>query len=521
MIHCWGRTTLQNSQGPLTREQFTSLVFTPIENTPVDAVFFSFGSGNVAEYQSNVLEWPGQADQFKFPNSKNWHSGVEADPKDQYLNPKGLADAGHNPPAVIVEECHKRGMDAFVSLRMNDIHDGQYPPDTWPNPELPSLKRQNPDWLLEGLDYWSALNYAQPQVRALKLKVIEEFFDRWDFDGIELDWLRHTLYFTRGTERDNGKHLTDFMRAVRQSLNQRASKRGRPIEIAVRIPERVEWCLEGGFEVPTWISEGLVNMLILGQGLTELPTLSEFQKLMGAHRLPIYPCMYAYGNGYRMSPDEVIRANAANLWHDGADGLYTFNWFFYGTWRKSLLNEIAEPRRLARKDKNYALVQRFEPAPFEPGGDVFRYNTLLKAAPIPLDLKLGDDAKTVSIPVADDLVSKISRPQRAELWIGLDYLQTGDVLELSLNQKKLEPAEVDVAQHLSLVGPHLSIPSGNGMLSFPAEQDVDLTFKALKLDVPIEMLLSGQNQLAMRLKKRAPSAERPLRVSRIELQLRY
>src|SRR5262249_48307643 len=148
---------------------------TPIEKSPVNAVMFNFGSGNVAEYQSNVLEWPGQADNFKFPESKRWHGGIEVDPKDQYLNPKSLADAGHNPPALIVEECRKRGLNAFVSLRMNDCHDGQHPKDVLPNPELPTFKRQNPDWLVQDLDWWSALDYRVPRVRALKLSVIEEY----------------------------------------------------------------------------------------------------------------------------------------------------------------------------------------------------------------------------------------------------------------------------------------------------------------------------------------------------------
>ena len=101
---------------------------------------------------------------------------------------------------------------------------------------------------------------------------------------LRVAWLRHTLNFRRGTDRENGKYLTQFMRAVRKSLNERASKRGRPIEIAVRIPERVEWCLEGGFEIPTWISEDLVDFLILGQGLTELPNLKEFKTLMKTNR---------------------------------------------------------------------------------------------------------------------------------------------------------------------------------------------------------------------------------------------
>src|SRR5205823_4891401 len=70
LIHCWGRTLFPNSSSPLSRDQFVSIVFTPLENAGVDALLFSFGSGNVAEYQSNVLEWPGQADKFRFPSSK-------------------------------------------------------------------------------------------------------------------------------------------------------------------------------------------------------------------------------------------------------------------------------------------------------------------------------------------------------------------------------------------------------------------------------------------------------------------
>jgi len=105
-----------------------------------------------------------------------------------------------------------------VSLHMNDCHDGQHPRGTLPNPELATFKRLNADWLVDDLDWWTALDYRQPKVRALKLRVVEEFFDRWDFDGIELDWLRHTMNFPRGTERENGKYLTEFVRAVRGSL---------------------------------------------------------------------------------------------------------------------------------------------------------------------------------------------------------------------------------------------------------------------------------------------------------------
>ena len=522
MIHCWGRAALPQNSGPLTRKEFTDLVFAPIGNSGVDTLLFSFGSGNVAEYQSNVLEWPGEADRFRFPESRTWHGGVEVDPKDQYLNPKSLADSGHNPPRIIVDECRRRGMRAFVSLRMNDIHDGQHPRGTLPNPELPTFKRLNPDWLVPDLDWWSALNFEVAPVRELKLRVIEEFFDRWDFDGIELDWLRHTLYFPRGLEREKGKYLTEFMRAVRRSLKQRAAGRGRPIEIAVRVPERVEWCLEGGFEVPTWIREGLVDILILGQGLTECRGLPGFRELMGGRRLPIYPSLYPFGNGYPMYPDEAIRGSAANLWRDGADGLYTFNWFFYGNWRSRLLREISDPDLLRHKDKRYTLVQRFESqrTGLAPRSDSVRFNTMIKAAPLPFTLDRAGAVQTVTVPVADEISSTSNPPGRAELLVGLDGI-TGDVLEFSLNGRVLDPREMDPVKDLAQVNLRLDIPSGQGVLGFPPRRRLDMDFSGLRLPVPVARLTPGLNQFSLRLKRRRPDADRPVRVRRIELSVGY
>ena len=522
MIHCWGRAAFPQNSGPLSRSEFTDLVFTPIEKSGVDTLLFSFGSGNVAEYQSNVLEWPGEADRFRFPESRTWHGGIEVDPRDQYLNPKNLADSGHNPPQIIVDECRRRGMRAFVSLRMNDIHDGQHPRGALPNPELPTFKRINPDWLVPDLDWWSALNFEVAQVRELKLRVIEEFFDRWDFDGIELDWLRHTFYFPRGLEREKGKYLTEFMRTVRRSLGRRAATRGRPIEIAVRVPERVEWCLEGGFDVPTWIREGLLDSLILGQGLTECRGLSGFRELMGGRRLPIYPSLYPFGNGYAMYPDEAIRGSAANLWRGGADGLYTFNWFFYGKWRSRLLGEIADPALLRDKDKRYTLVQRFEAhrTGRSPRYDSVRFNTMIKAAPLPFTLGRAGASQTVTLPVADEVSSTSNPPRRAELLVGLDGLP-GDVLEFTLNGRVLEPEELNAVKDLARVECRLDIPPGQGILGFPPRKRLDMDFNGLRLQVPVARLTRGDNQLRLRLKQRRPGADRPVRVRRIELSIGY
>ena len=522
MVHCFGRAALaQAGVGGaelLTPSQFTALIFEPLADTPVDAIFFSFGSGNVAEYDSRVLEWPGEADRFSFPESKTWHGGIEVDPADQYKNPKHLADAGHNPPALVVAECRRRDVDAFVSFRMNDCHDGQHPKGTIPNPEYPTFKRINPDWLVEDLDWWSALNFAHPRVRALKLKAIEELFERWDFDGIELDWLRHTLYFPRGTEEENGHYLTSLLRDIRRSLDDRAARRGKPIEIAVRIPERVEWCTAGGFEVATWITEDLVDSLILGQGLTEASGVQAFRALMGSRRLPIYGSLYMYGNGYAVSPEAVVRGSAANLWHDGVDGVYTFNWFLRGNWRRGLLRDVAVPERLAAGSKVYTLPHRFQEILGKSGTDFIRYNTTSRAARLPLEMRESESARVLQIPAAEAAAQAVGRTSRCELWLALDHFAEGDQLAVALNGEALLGLEAESsAPRFESVGADVEVPASCGLLGFPDKRRFAGTFQALRLSVPPGLVRAGTNELSLDVVRRRPGIEFPVRVTRVEL----
>jgi len=518
MIHCFGRAALGLANDYLNVEQFKSLVFSPIDVHAVDAMFFSFGCGNVAEYQSDVLEWPGEADRFQFPESRNWHGGMEVDAADQYRNPKALADAGHNPPDVIVEECHRRGIDAFVSFRMNDCHDGQHAKGKLPNPELATFKRQNPDWLVEDLDWWSALDYSHPRVRALKLRIIEEFFDRWDFDGIELDWLRHTLYFPRGTEREKGHHLTDLMRQIRRTLQAKAQWRGRPIEIAVRVPEKLAWCDEGGFDVAGWVREGLVDLLIVGQSVTELPTIGEFHELDEGRTVPVYGCLTPLGNGYAVSPDEVIRGSAARLWADGADGLCAFNWSFFGPWRRDLLGQIADPLTLRRTAQRLTFSHKVEVPSGEPGADYIRYNIQGRDAPLPVQLKAG---ATTTLVFGMGKVPEVpeERHSRGELFIGADFIGNRDVLRFELNGQPLEvPTHGGEIVQVQLGG-SLDIPDGSGILGMAPRESVELGFRGIRLAVPTDALRSRRNELRVTLVERTDGVEHDLRLNRVEMDL--
>ena len=515
MIHCFGKVALGSQKEPLNREQFADLMFGPIDNTPVDTVCFSFGNGNVAEYQSDILEWPGEADGFVFPDSRTWHSGIEVDPSDQYSNPKALAESGNTPPQIVVEECHRRNIRAFVSLRMNDCHDGQHPRGLIPNPELATFKRQHPEWLVEDLDWWTALDYSHPRVRKHRLDIIDEFFEKWDFDGIELDWLRHTLNFPRGTEQKNSHFLTEFLTEVRLLLSEHAKRRGRAIELIVRIPEHVAWCLEGGFHVNEWIQKDLVDGLVLGHSLTHVSHLDGFRKLSQKRKVPLFTCLTPYGDGYSVAPDSVIRGSAANHWSAGSDGLYLFNWFLYGDWRQSLLQEIASPDRIDGLEKQFVLMHRVEAPSGDPGADYVRYNSQAREAVLPLNLSPVAGSNHIDTFITHRSIENSRRYASTELWLAFDFPGSEDDIEIILNGTSL--VRTGIIHNLVTLGGHLDPGPEGGILGISDRAMYDTRFKGLRIAVPESKLIHGKNRLTFILHHRTADEDRDLRISRVEL----
>ena len=311
------------------------------------------------------------------------------------------------------------------------------------------------------------------------------------------------------------------MRKVRRSLNQRAAQRGRPIELGVRIPERIEWCQAGGFDVASWISEDLVDMLILGQGLTSLPTLSEFRTLMGPRKLPIYPCLTPIGNGYMAQPDEVIRGTAANLWNAGADGLYTFNWFYYGPWRKGLLAEISQPSGLTAKNKRYTSIHRVSAPSGQPGADYVRYNSQGRSAPIPFSINVKMGPQTIELVAGADFTSQKDRPQQAQLWLEFDFLGDQDVLSIACNGQPLEVPQTPKGLERKRLGEPLTPPAKQGVLGFPTDRPIDNSFSGVAVPIPLEFLKQGINRWTFTLKQRTPRFNHDLRITRLEIQTDY
>jgi len=335
-----------------------------------------------------------------------------------------------------VREAKKRGLDVFYSFRINDIHDA-FMPD-----ELATFKVEHPEWLIgekrygEVTSYRTALNFALPEVRELKFRVIEELFRKYDFDGLEIDFLRGAPYFLPGKEPENAHLLTELVRRVRSHLDGRGRERGRPIRLAVRVDESPEACRLDGFDVPAWIERSLLDYLILGSGVMDIEV-EEFKKLAGPKGILVYPCLYGWPSKYSPIPAKLAAGLALNYWHQGADGIYLFNWFPHsynnseatGPYMSGLLKQLGDPDVLRAKQRRLMFAaDRGRP------GKCYPHNWMHCVLPATLPTEGGLE---VLIRVGEDLRQGGATPALT-LRVEVENLQEDDRVQIELNGKPVE-----------------------------------------------------------------------------------
>ena len=410
-------------------EEYLKGVVNFLDNSHVDALFWHDGAGgNTANYESDILELTGK------------RSG-EMDP---FL--LKLIEEGNDPPKLVVDAARKRGVDIFYSFRINDCHDSFEIQRL-----IPTFKVQHPEWTIgAGHPYGPKynLNFAVTEVRDLKFRVIEEVFRKYDFDGIEIDFLRSPPYFIPGYEPENAHLLTAFLRRVRKHLRQRGERRGRPITLAVRVDENLEACRLDGFDVATWAKDGLIDLLILGSGAIDIDV-EGFKKLTRDTNVLVYPCVYGWPSGYMPAPPELHRALAMNYWHQGADGIYTFNWNVHScAWEElndrprrhgrfvhqtPLLREIDDPQLLRGKDKLYA-ADRGAP------NQTYPHNWMHCVLPATLE-----HGKPIDVPitVGEDIAANTPprKSCRARLRVGLSRMSSHDEIAVTLNGRALKTGD--------------------------------------------------------------------------------
>lgn len=279
--------------------------------------------------------------------------------------PEMLA-AGTDPLRVMTGFGQQHGIEIFWSFRLNDTHDGGlsgYGPIMF---RANRLKREHPEWLIgtpktkPKFGAWSAVDYTRPEIRDLAFRFVEEVCRNYDVDGVELDFFRHPVFFKRAAQSgsvcndEERGFMTELLRRIRTMTEVEGMKRGRPVLLAVRLPDSIEYCRAIGLDLERWLSDGLLDLLVVS-GYFQLNDWDYSVALARKHGVKVYPSLDESrlrdetARKARMT-GPAYRGRAADVWASGADGVYMFNSF---NPTSPLWRELGEPRGLAKLDQDY------------------------------------------------------------------------------------------------------------------------------------------------------------------------
>ena len=434
---------LDNADTP---EGFLAHRIAPLAGTQVDTISWSVlcGQFDAPSYDSRVQPIYGDAHGGRL---SKWPKVTE--------NIKALARDGYCPLRLVADFAHEHGMEAFASVRMNDVHDSFMDPHgmtIWKTTH-PELMVDTTGMLPEFELYTTAQDFSHETVRRRKLDIIEEIAQGYEIDGFELDYIRHPVLFSRRMRGDpcsaeEIRIITELMGQIRSIAEAASERRDSPVLIAARVPDTFQLALECGMDIQAWLEKDLVDILIIGGGYIPFSIpVRQLVETARPHGVSVYPCVNT-GPVNDLSGDEFLKCSRAlaAIWHrEGAGGIYTWNLgtpFDFKTGEEleqsrrlyyTCLNEIGDFETLAGKDKLYCVDNG--------SSDVMPYYSHVSSRkPLPLSSKRLAIRKgvigRVPIEVGDDL--EAFPPQRMTLRVTLNDPAWIDTLLLRMNGEELE-----------------------------------------------------------------------------------
>jgi hypothetical protein len=234
-------------------------------------------------------------------------------------------------PARMIGRSRHHGISPWISLRMNDVHvngnlDHPIHSDFWRKPEL--FRKGHPGY------YARALDYGHAEVRGHYQALIVETLERYDIDGLELDFMREPYLFSKGKEQEGRLILNEWLRGIRTLVDEAAKRRGHAVKLGVRVPSSPDTAQGLGLDAPTWAREGLVDLVVVTPRWSTIDftlPIGRWRELLGdrvtlAGGLEVNYQPYL-GIPNRMVTKEEATGAAIGVWSGGADVVYLFNYF--------------------------------------------------------------------------------------------------------------------------------------------------------------------------------------------------
>ena len=304
--------------------------------------FFVNPNGQRTVYRSKVREsiftgfCPDNPDDERFFGSEGHRAWAFNDGKlrEYAQNTYDLDRRGVDPFAVWMKEFRNAGIHPWISMRMNDVH-GAFDEKYFLHD---AFWRKNPQYRT-GEYRWAGnwgdrtLDYGRREVFDYQMALAEELMERYDMDGLELDWMRTPPHFRPGFDEQGIAVLTEFTRLVRQKLDAWEKKRGHGIRLSARVPHSPEDALGLGMDAASWAREGLIDWLTVSPYFSatshDVPV-RVWKQLLRGTGVTLAVCtdvpVAAYPGAKQLQQTSVTaRGQAESMLWQGADVVYLFN----------------------------------------------------------------------------------------------------------------------------------------------------------------------------------------------------
>jgi hypothetical protein len=417
-----------------------------------------------------------------------------------YRNHLNLENKGTDILDACLSRAKERGLEAFITYRMNDLHF---------NDTVSHCPIEYPDFWLAHPQYWlnedigwksrGAFDFFYPEVREQKLNMISEQLEKYGalLDGYDLDFMRFFVYFKSRDGQKNAPLMTGLVRAIRVKIDELSAKRGKKILLSVRVAPDLDFCLKKGLDLKEWVRQGLIDFVTIGVHYTGNPAMSvaRFKKDLDA-TIPVYTSTESGGYNSRINYSHgMFRGMASHILAQGGDGVTLFNFSFDNYGKKlrleadgnvcriispELLNELGSLETLRKRNKIYCL---------DDGGSAgygYQPDTPLRLLVscenfAPATFFIGDNTKK-DVPEEAVLFLRTDKPAKFKLYVNKEMIELQKPEYVKVYDRGLNMSGKDSSY--AFIIPSSCLKKGDNTIRFRSESNEK--FNVTRLEIALK-----------------------------------
>jgi len=410
--------------------------------------YFSFYDGAVTDVCLGLLEqttinptqsfhWRG----LKYLQKKE--NGIDVD----YSDNKGLrslyrcyAEYGVDGVQIFIDKMREKGIRPWLALRMNDAH---FPdePTCFLRSDMYYEEKAAGHKIGEKYGYYGhCFNFKYERYPNAILGYIGELLDKYDFYGLELDFMRGPRCYDYLSDPECYKLMTEYIRKIKARVKEGEKRVGHSIKISIRTLRSPELAMSFGFDIKTLVDEGLVDVVITTPAWNPTESglpIARWRELLGKDAI-IVAGIETNNYAATVNTPSQSKAYTAAFYAEGADGIYYNNHEYdternHGAWAISRENCTKGHREFTVNLQDcvpYQGAPRYKPLPIEFDGTA---SLPLKVGQVKAcdEVKvivnfIGEEAPILSVGDIKNVKAEVITPYVGKLRTGDDYIFTPD-----------------------------------------------------------------------------------------------